>query len=349
MEQVGVALLSFAHGHQVAWARSLRRHPRAKLVACWDDDRQRGEAHARQLEVPFVPQLDGILARPDVQAVTVCAENDQHADIAVAAAHAGKHIMMQKPMATTIEDCDRIVQAVADSGVKYMQSFNLRFDSLHEKIWEVVSSGRLGRVAIVRRRHSHHFALRPDDRARVLGWMADPSRSGGGALMDEGAHAALWFVWMFGPPQSVTGTIATIVADLPVEDNAVLVYQWRDGMIGVHQSSWTEVAGEATVEIFGERGTLVATGTDIASGRFISEGAKVLKIAAAGSDHWEYVDVPVVKARSELVAAPFIDCIVEDRPSPVPAEWGRAAVEMVLGGYRSARDGRRIPLPLPRG
>ena len=348
-ERVGVALLSFAHGHQQAWARSLQRHPNARIAAVWDDDPRRGVQQAERLGVPFIPELDAVLGRGDVDAVTICAENVQHANLAVAAARAGKHIMMQKPMATTVADCDRIVAAVEAAGVKYMQSFNLRFDPLHEAVKAVVDSGSLGRVNIVRRRHSHHLAIDPADRQRVLWWMADPARSGGGALMDEGAHAALWFVWMFGVPASVTAEVETRTPGLAVEDNAVLLYRWRDGLLGVHQTSWTEVAGENTIEVFGERGSLVATGTDIASTRCLPRGTPPLRVWTAEQGAWTQPAVELVQGRSDLVAGPFIDCIVRDEPSPVPAAWGRAAVEMVLAGYGSARDGRRVELPLPCG
>lgn len=346
--RVGVALLSFAHGHQGAWARTIQQRPDAGVVAVWDDDAQRGSAAAARLGVEFVPRLDVVLARSDVDAVTICAENAKHADLALAAARAGKHIMMQKPMATTVADCDAIVAAVTAAKVKYMQSFNLRFDPLHEAIKEVVDSGRLGRISIVRRRHSHHFAIDPAERQRVLWWMADPERSGGGALMDEGAHAALWFVWMFGAPVSVSAEVITRIPDLPVEDNAVLLYRWAQGQLGVHQTSWTEVAALSTVEIYGDRGSLVATGTDIASTRVMPAGTPPLQVWTVDQGAWTQPAVELVRARSDVVAGPFIDCIVHDTPSPVPVEWGRAAVEMVLGGYQSARDGRRVTLPLPR-
>ena len=104
--------------------------------------------------------------------------------------------------------------------------------------------------------------------------MSDPLRGGGGAFMDEGAHVALWFLWMFGAPRSVMGMVATsLSAQAPgVEDNGVLLYRYADGLIGVHQSSWTELAATTTVELFGDGGVLVAGGTDISSARSAAAG-----------------------------------------------------------------------------
>ena len=113
--------------------------------------------------------------------------------------------MMQKPMATTLADCDRIVAAVERAGVLYYQSHNLRFDPVHQEIKRRVEGHELGRLSLARRRHSHAFALL---NPAILEWMSDPRQGGGGAFMDEGAHVALWFLWMFGAPRSVMGMVA---------------------------------------------------------------------------------------------------------------------------------------------
>lgn len=343
MDQIGFALLSFAHGHQHGWAKSIAAHPSGRVAVVWDDDHERGEAEARRLGVPFESDLDRALDRPDVQAVTVCSENAKHADQAVAAARHGKHIMVQKPMATTMADCDRIVDAVDAAGVTYMQSFNLRFDAVHELIHDLVERGEVGRLITVRRRHSHHFGLTDADRSGVLGWMTDPQLAGGGALMDEGAHAALWFVWMFGVPVRVSAEVATSVRELPVEDHALITYRYPQELLAVQQTSWDELAGDATVEIYGDQGTIIATGADIASTRHGTQGSPV-KVFRASSGQWEYPEVSLQLNRTELVAGPFIDCLVEGRPSPVPARWGRAAVEMMLAAYRSSTEGRAVEL-----
>jgi predicted dehydrogenase len=218
-------------------------------------------------------------------------------------------------------------------------------------VQRLVDAGAVGRVNVVRRRHSHHFALRAEDRANVLGFMTDPVRAGGGALMDEGAHVTLWFLWMFGQPRRVTALLRTTVPGLAVEDNAALLYDFPDGPIGIHQTSWTEVAGEATTEIFGDRGTIVQTGADIASTRPLGEDAariRPLKLFRAETGAWEHPDVPLLLNRSALVAPPFLDMLVDDAPSPVPVRVARMGVEMLLAAYRSAREGRAVELPLAR-
>ena len=356
----GIALLSFAHSHQRGWAGVFRQDPRVRLVCAWDEQPQRGQAAGAALGVPFEPSLERVLARPDVQAVTICATNDAHAALAVAAAGAGKHIMMQKPMATTLADCDRIVEAVERAGVLYYQSHNLRFDPVHQEIKRRVEGHELGRLSLARRRHSHAFALL---NPAILEWMSDPRQGGGGAFMDEGAHVALWFLWMFGAPRSVMGMVApgpsaagagAVAGAGTVEDSGVLLYRYADGLIGVHQSSWTELAATTTVELFGDRGVLVASGTDISSSRSAPPGAPPLRIWRPAGDggHWETPPLQLPASRLSGTAGAFVDLLASGGPprpaSPADARVARTAVEMVLAGYQSSREGREVSLPLPR-
>lgn len=366
--QPGIALLSFAHPHQRGWANVFKEDGRARVVCAWDENPERGATAAGQLEVPLVPSLDEVLSRPDVQAVAICATNDAHADLAVAAADAGKHIMMQKPMATTVVDCDRIVEAVERAGVLYYQSHNLRFDPVHLEIKRLVEAGEIGKIATARRRHSHAYSLLDP---KVLEWMSDPVKGGGGAFMDEGAHVALWYLWMFGAPQSVIGVVtASVSKQRPgVEDNGVLLYRYADGMIGVHQSSWTELASTSTIELLGDKGSVVASGTDITTSRSWAEADAPLRIwrhnpagpaggappgaprptGAPSSGDWHMPDVKLAPNRLSGTVTAFVDLLVNGGPSPADARTARTAVEMVLAGYQSSREGREITLPLARG
>jgi predicted dehydrogenase len=362
-QRPGIALLSFAHGHQNGWATVFKQDPRVRIACAWDEDPNRGRAHAEKLGVPFAETLDGALQRDDVRAVTICSTNSTHAELAVAAAGAGKHIMMQKPMATTIEDCDRIVGAVERAGVLYYQSHNLRFDPVHQEIKRRVDAGEIGRVAIARRRHSHAYSLL---NPKVLEWMSDPVLGGGGAFMDEGAHVALWFLWMFGAPKSVTGVVTTSVSHQTagVEDNGVLLYRYENGTIGVHQSSWTELASTSTIELLGDQGTIVANGTDISSARSWAEGDAPLRVwkhdpsrPIGGSPpsarpsgpkpgEWATPDVVLPPNRLSGTAQAFVELLVNGGESPADARTARTAVEMVLAGYQASREGREVALPL---
>ena len=186
--------------------------------------------------------------------------------------------------------------------------------------------------------------------------------------MDEGAHVALWFLWMFGAPEAVTGflTPSLLEPQSGVEDSGVLLYRYASGMIGIHQSSWTELASTSTVEISGDRGVIVATGTDITAERSMASDEPPLRIwrhdpdgpaASSGpvppeqpnpAGHWDYPAVTLPRSRLQGTAQAFAQMLVEGTPSPADAHTARSAVEMVLAGYRSSREGRTVTLPLPR-
>ncbi|MCL4545501.1 MAG: Gfo/Idh/MocA family oxidoreductase [Chloroflexi bacterium] len=357
-KQPGMALLSFAHGHQSGWANTFKASGQVQCRCVWDEDPLRGQTAAQQLGIPYFAKLEDALGFDGVTAVTICSTNDAHADLAVAAARAGKDIMMQKPMATTLADCDRIVEAVEQAGVLYYQSHNLRYDPVHLKIKDLVDSGTIGTVGLARRRHSHAFALTNQallDRMHL----ADPVKAGGGAFMDEGAHTALWFLWMFGRPESVTGIVSTKLSQqLPgVEEAGVLLYRYSNGMIGVHQSSWVELASTSTIEIFGDQGTIVADGTDITSARVRDAAQPALRIwhedprslngtlpRGTPIGHWEVSEAQLPANRLTGTAEAFIHLLTTRQPSPADARTGRIAVAMVLAGYKASVEGHEIPV-----
>jgi predicted dehydrogenase len=150
MEQIGVGVLSFAHGHVQAYCNQIQTFEDARLVAAWDDNEERGRTSAARFGMEFVPDRDARARRPDVDAVIVTSETNRHADLVEAPVAAGKHVLCQKPMATTLADCDRIIEAVERSGVHFQMAFQMRCDPLNQQIkrgWRRGRSAASGRCA----------------------------------------------------------------------------------------------------------------------------------------------------------------------------------------------------------
>lgn len=347
--RVGIALISFAHDHAHHWARAIRRSAHARLVSIWDDDAERGEQAATEYGTPYVHDLHALLADPDVQAVGICSENSRHADMTVLAAEHGKDVLCEKPMATTLEDCDRMIAACEKAGVRYMQTFPKRFDPAYIKIKELIDSGSIGRIGSVRMRHGHYFAL-------VSQWMNDPNSDwirdpvlgGGGALMDEGVHGADCLRWLFGEPASVIAEVDTLLTDLPVDDNSAAIWRFENGVLAVQQSNWTDWAADNTLEIYGESGMIVQRHSDCSSTRIIGEGSSAVSLfSQASPTGWIHFDCPVhFPHYHETVMEKFIDCLIQDAQPPVSGLDGRKALEMILGAYRSAKENRQVRFPL---
>lgn len=342
---VGVAVISFSHSHGSIWAEAFRDDPRCRLVAVWDDDLERGKREADRLETPFAPDLTELLGMPDVAAVAITSEHGRHEEQVVAAAEAGKHILCEKPMATSLEGCDRMISAVQEAGVSYMQGFQMRFDPVNRYVREMVQSGELGRISTVYKRHSHPYGLSGWPHG-YGDWFFDPDLAGGGAGMDEIIHSCDWLRWLFGDPTSVVAETARLLGQ-EVEDNLAAIFRFgEDGPIAILQSSWTEVAGTVTTQIFGDRGSVIQSYTDLTSTRLPRPHPAPLLVYREGADDWE---MPAVEEGfsgiHHAVAREFVGCLLEGREPVVTLEDGRKAVEMVLGIYESARTGTLCSFP----
>jgi len=334
-----IAILSFAHYHANFWAEAFLAEPGVQLTAVWDDAEARGREAAERFGVPFVSSLHVAIDAAD--AVAVCSENSRHADLVEAAARAGKPILCEKPIAATLEQADRIVDAVAASGVMFMQSFPKRLDPVSHELKDVIESGRLGGIHLVRIRHGHFYGLADDFRDR---WYVDPELGGGGALLDEGVHAADLLGWLFGMPESVVATTANALAGLRVEDGGSALYTYADGMTAEITASFLFAAADTSIEVYGTHGTVLVSGVDLAS-RDITEGRFMRSYSdAQGERYWVTHDViPRFKLGQfhHQNAIVFAQCLKGHREPPATAEDGRNALLLISRAYDAARSGMR--------
>jgi predicted dehydrogenase/arylsulfatase A-like enzyme len=345
---VRLGVISFAHAHINPYMESIEGFADAEIVAGWDDDKERGAAACDQHGVEFVGDLDDLLGRDDVDAVFITSQTNRHAEHAVAAAEAGKHVLLQKPMALTLQDCDEIIAAVEQTGVKFSMCYQMRADPVNLKMKELLDEGAVGKVAVVRRRHAIPMLLNPDF-ARPGNWHIDPEQNLG-MFMDDASHAADWFLWILGRPTSVIAEIDNVVTDAAPDDNGVAVYRFSKGEMGILLNSSTILAAEATTEIYGDEGSIVQDYGDLASSSLPRPpGATALKIYRSGSDDWERFDLPADTPHGDRIAAvprPLVDYLKGERGPLATAQEGKVCVEMILGAYRSAREGRRVSLPV---
>lgn len=340
-------VISFAHGHINAYIESIKGFDDAVVVAAWDDDRERGQAQSQKYGLEFEPDLDGLLRRDDIDAVFVTSETNKHAAHVVSAAQAGKAVLLQKPMALTLADCDAIIAAAKRYGIKFSMCYQMRADPINRKIKSLLEEGALGSIAIVRRRHAIGVLLSPDF-ARPGNWHID-AQANMGMFMDDASHAADWFYWMLGRPRSVIAEIDNVVTNTAPDDNGIAVYRFGHKEIGILLNSSTMLAAEATTEIYGDKGTLVQNYGDlVSSGLPRPQGAVALKIYRAGAKDWESFDFPADTPhfmRIRAVPRPLVDYLKGQGEPLASAEDGRVCIEMILGAYESAHTGRRVTFP----
>lgn len=333
---IRVAVLSFAHYHANFWTEVFRTSPLASLVGIWDDDPVHGPESAATHETTLEPDLDALLARCD--AVAICSETARHAELIERATAAGCAILCEKPLAGTLADCDRISRAVAASGRPFMQSFPKRFDPVNHELKRLLDARAFGRIGLVRVRHGHYYGL---DAGFRNSWHADPARAGGGTLLDEGIHGADFLRWMFGEPESVTALCSSAQLGLGVEDLAIALYRYANGMVAELTTSWSFVAGENSIEVYGDRGTALLDGVDLASKDFCTGGW--FRTYSGGERRWTVSDMaPRFKTGGfhQQNALAFLDALAHGTPPPVTLADGRRALAMILAAYDAAATGQ---------
>ena len=340
---IRIAILGVAHYHANFWARAINESPDARIVGVWDSNAALAADFAKRQDVAAGADLERLISGCD--AVAICSATSEHVALVRAAAAQSRAVLCEKPLGKSMADCDAIAAIVADSGIRFMQSFPKRFDPVNHEIAALLRDDAIGRVTLCRVRHGHSHGFSPDFRN---GWFVDAARSGGGTLLDEGVHAADFLRWMFGEPQSAYATLSSDTLGLPVEDTAAALFRYANGMIAEVATSWVFAAADASIEIYGTKGSIVLGGVDIASRPTRErEFLRVFRRRDGGGEWSASPTVPHFKTGifHEHVAWAFVKALKEDGPMPVTLEDGRRAFAMIDAAYRSARSGRAEPIP----
>lgn len=278
-----------------------------------------------------------MLREAEVDAVGVCLPNDLHAEVAIASLEAKKHVMVEKPIATTLAEADAIIAAAKANQRVLMVEQTQRFDPIHEVARDVLQEGTLGRVTQLRGRIGHDG---PEYWSEDSPWFTDGARAGGGALMDVGIHIADLLLWLSGKSVArVCAQAKTLEKRVAVEDNASALLEFSDGTLGSFEVSWTTHPYEVTTHWYAQRGTLQT--------RLGAVPPVVYTVAPDPRVPPEEVR-PAVPAHSRYQGAypAFVRSLLDRTPPPVSGEEGRAALEVVLAAYESARRGGWVTLPL---
>jgi predicted dehydrogenase len=345
---IGIAVLSFAHGHANAYCEEISKFDDARVVAAWDDNETRGREGAQKWNIEYSHDLEKVLSRADVDAVIVTCETNRHADIIEAACAHGKHILCQKPLATTLEDCDRIIKAVDQSGVHFQMAFQMRCDPLNQKIKEWIDAGEIGRISSLRRRHCINFLFNSDLPNSPQAWHIAPEKNVG-MFFDDAVHAADFFYWLLGKPHSVMAEIDNTLTGIAPDDTGIAIYRWdenHNGAMGVLFNSSITLAGENTCEIYGDEGVIIQNYDDGVSVQH-SRGDTPLKLFRKSTGQWEHFEYSLPAAHFERLKAvprPWTDNLKNGAPPTVSARDGKVSTHMCLTAYESARTGRRVML-----
>ena len=299
-----------------------------RVVSVCDIQEDRAQALARALPgAEASTDWKATVRRDDVDLVMVATVHDMLAPIAAEAAAAGKHVLIEKPGARRTSELTPVREAAARTGARVRVGFNHRFHRAFIKAREIFDSGALGRMMFVRGRYGH--GGRPGyDRE----WRADPERSGGGELVDQGMHLIDLARWFLGDFNQVKAFTETCFWDMPVEDNAFLLLRTPQGQVASLHATWTEWKNLFSFEIFGRGAKLEISGLGGSYGVERLAFYRMLpQMGPPETTIWEYpmADDSFQREMEEFVA----DIRLGREPSPGIAD-AEAALAIVETVYR---------------
>lgn len=308
--------------------------PDAELTAVASGHRENAEAAAARFNVPHVfDNWQEAVADPAIDAIDICTPNSLHAPIAIAAARAGKHVIVEKPMATTLADADAMLRAARNNDVTLMVAHNLRFEPVYRAIHDVVHAGTIGRPLTARATFMHSG---PDDAwGATSPWFWQQDQAGGGSLLDLGIHIIDILRWVVGRPVvDVTAMTARLVKPTAADDNAMLILRFEGGLLASAQSSWfARPVPDRTLVVHGELGS-------VAIGPSRSEPV-VIRLARDGRPTRIVPELPAALGNP---FQHFVRVIQGAEAPQLTAEDGREALAVALAAYESAAAGHVVRL-----
>ncbi len=325
----------------------------AKIVAVADVNERSAQEQAKRFGTEAYTDYRKVLERKDVDAVNVCTHPAPHRDITVAAAQAGKHVLLEKPMCRTVAEADEMIAAAEKAGVQLQVAYMMRFNPYYMKLREMLDDGTLGAL---------HLAY-----VNQIGWFPPHThpwlfvkQESGGMLVEQAIHVFDLWLYLFGPVTSVyaqTSQVAlggTYPADPEkgAENNATLVVQFEKGGTGMLIKSWAAEVGLAGEGVVCSKGSASTSSGSLKWKTHSMKEAQTFAAPAPDDDTYRNVP-PEARARNYWSLASkgrgiehWLKCIRGEEKTTTSGRVGRAGIEIAEAAYRSAHSGKRIALPL---
>jgi predicted dehydrogenase len=340
---VGLGMIADFH------ARAIEATDRGALVACFSRSQSKADDFAARHGCKGYASMKAFLSHPGLEIVTVCTPSGAHMEPALAAADAGKHLIIEKPLEISLERCDRIIDTCARKKVILSGVFQSRFQDVSRLVKETIDSGRLGHLTLGDAYVKWYRTQKYYDEG---GWHGTRRYDGGGALINQSIHAIDLLLWFMGPVEGVQAFAGALGhSGIEVEDTAVAALRFKSGALGVIEGSTAVFPGFLRrIEINGSRGSLVIVENSIQEWRFEeeAEGDDEIRQRFASAETEGGGASDPANIDFEGHRRQFNDVIrsVETGKAPmIHGEEARKAVELVLAIYRSAEEKRQIRLP----
>ena len=340
---VGCGMISSFH------AKAIEQIPEAEIVACYDMYAPSAEKFSDANRVTMYDTLDDMLGDSKVNIVTICTPSGSHQDPAVAAANAGKHVVVEKPLEITLSRCDAIIDACRQNNVQLCTIFPSRFSPVSRALKAAIDAGRFGKLTLA---DAYTKWWRTQEYYDSGGWRGTWDLDGGGAYMNQAIHSVDLLYSFMGEVAEVTGSTATLAHErIEVEDVGVATLRFKNGALGVMEATTAAYPGMLKkIEIHGTRGTVVIEEDSVLTWEFDEMTDKDEQFKAehaastSGGGASDPTAISFVGHQRQL--QDFIQSIQTGSRPLVDGEEGRKSVEIILAIYQASWTGRRVDLPL---
>jgi predicted dehydrogenase len=332
-KKITVAVVGVAHIHTPGYLDLLKKRPDVRIKYVWDHDSARAEKRAQETGAQTVSDLKTVWDDAEVSVVVILSETNRHPELVLAAAKAGKHMFVEKPMGITSRESREMADAIDKAGGLFTTGYFSRTDPKHLFLKAEISKGNFGVITRVRASNSHNGSLQGwfDTDWR---WMTDPKIAGVGAFGDLGTHKLDILMWMLGDLESVTGDIRAVThryGDCDETGEALL--QFKNGVIATLAAGWVDIDDPVKLQICGTQGHAV-----IFNDKLYYRSEKV-----EDSDNRKPVSRLPPEPKPPLQQ--LLDAVAGDKNQPlVTADEAAARVTAMAAIYEAARDRKWVKM-----
>ncbi|MGV3483295.1 MAG: Gfo/Idh/MocA family protein [Planctomycetaceae bacterium] len=339
---VGCGMIAGFHARALADAKD------AQLVGCTSRSPEGSAKFAQQHGCVAFASLDEMLADPSIDAISICSPSGAHLDPALAAAAAGKHVVVEKPLEITTQRCDQIIEATRRAGVKLGVTFQSRFHQASQIFKAAVDAGRFGTITLG---DAYVKWFRSQQYYDSGAWRGTWALDGGGALMNQAIHSVDLLLWLMGDVEEISGRIATMTHErIEVEDVAVATLKFKSGALGVIEATTTAYPGSLKrIEICGSGGMAILEEEDLKQWQFVTETPEDENIRQAMTDRTKTgggaADPSAIGHHGHtLFFNDFVAAVQQGHEPLINGAEGRRSVEVIEAIYRSAKSGQSVRL-----
>jgi predicted dehydrogenase len=279
-----------------------------------------------------------MLAEQELDVVSICTPNCWHKDMAIACLEKGIDLLLEKPIAMTLDEATEILAAAEKSSSRVMVGFSHRFQGANVAARKAVQEGKIGKLYMARIRFAH---TGPIPGWAKSDWFYKQAEAGGGALLDMGIHAFDLIQWMVGSVTAVNATVKTLRKDIEVDDNAIVNLEFGEDCLGYIDVGWTSPSGFLGVELMGDNGSIIVDYNAeekavMTVGTMSPDGTREMeKTVLFRAGDWEEEGWP-----AEMTY--FTGALDGDKPFDITLQDGLAALKVAVAAQQSSDSGSRV-------